>query len=97
MCKNLISNPPDVALNRVLAGLGQELVEATDEEIAEAAKKLGMNIRMKGSAAFLGVFGSMPKRIEDIFDVEDLRTAYVKFISGQRSLPPNDESGDDEH
>ncbi len=30
-------NPPEVALNRVLAGLEKELLDATDEEIDTAA------------------------------------------------------------
>ena len=52
MRKNLITMPPELALHRVLAGLEPELVEATDEEIEQAARDLGMDIHMKGSAAF---------------------------------------------
>lgn len=40
---------------RLLAALERELIEATDEEILEAASDLGMNPAMKGSAAFFGV------------------------------------------
>jgi hypothetical protein len=72
-------NPPEVALNRVLAGLEKELVEATDEEIELAAADLGMNVKMKGSAAFIGVIYTVPRRIEDIFDVGELRKAYLEF------------------
>jgi hypothetical protein len=72
-------NPPEVALNRVLAGLEKELVEATDEEIELAAADLGMNVKMKGSAAFIGVMYTVPKRIEDIFDLGELRKAYLKL------------------
>jgi hypothetical protein len=93
MRKKVIPIPADLALNRVLAGLEKELVEATDAEIEQAAEDLGMNLRMKGSAAFGGVLGPMPKRLEDIFDLGDLRRAYIKFLIGQRSLPPRDESG----
>lgn len=42
-------------LERLLAALEQELIAATDEEILEAARDLGMNPAMKGSAAFFGV------------------------------------------
>jgi len=59
---------PEAALDRVLAGLEKELVQATDEEIELAAADLGMNVRMKGSAAFFGVIYAFPKRLEDIFD-----------------------------
>jgi len=80
MRKNMIPIPPELALLRVLAGLEKELVDATDEEIEQAAQELGMNIRMKGSAAFAGVLGPMPKRLEDIFDLEELRRPYGKFL-----------------
>lgn len=39
----------------LLAALERELIEATDEEILEAARDLGMNPAMKGSAAFFGI------------------------------------------
>ena len=42
-------------LDRVLDALGEELVQATDEEILEAARDLGMDPTMRGSAAFLGL------------------------------------------
>lgn len=45
---------------RLLAALERELVEATDEEILEAASDLGMNPAMKGSAAFLGIATVFP-------------------------------------
>jgi hypothetical protein len=35
--------------------LERELIEASDEDILEAARDLGMNPMMKGSAAFLGL------------------------------------------
>jgi hypothetical protein len=42
-------------LEQLLAALERELIEATDEEILEAASDLGMNPAMRGSAAFFGV------------------------------------------
>jgi len=42
-------------LERLLLELERELTEATDEEILAAARELGMNPAMKGSAAFFGV------------------------------------------
>lgn len=42
-------------LEHLLAALERELIEATDEEILEAARDLGMNPAMKGSAAFFGI------------------------------------------
>jgi DNA-directed RNA polymerase specialized sigma54-like protein len=43
------------ALGRMLDQLDRELIEASDEEVLEAARDLGMNPMMKGSAAFLGL------------------------------------------
>ena len=40
---------------RLLAALERELIEATDQEILEAASDLGMTPAMKGSAAFFGI------------------------------------------
>lgn len=42
-------------LERLLAALERELIEATDEEILDAAGDIGMNPLMKGSAAFFGI------------------------------------------
>jgi hypothetical protein len=63
-------------LDRVLVALEKELVDASDDEIAEAAADLGMDLKMKGSAAFVGVLHSRPRRVEDIFELESLRWPY---------------------
>jgi hypothetical protein len=92
-------HPPEVALNRVLAGLEKELVEATDEEIELAARDLGMNLKMKGSAAFIGVRYTFPRRIEDIFELEQQRKAYLTSSRVTRSDLPKagkKDRGDDE-
>lgn len=43
---------PEVALERILEALEAGLIAARDDEIMDAAKDLGMNPAMKGSAAF---------------------------------------------
>ena len=80
MRKELKAPPAELALDRVLVGLERELVAATDEDIAAAASDLGMDLQMKGSAAFLGLFHSRPRRLEDFFDVEGLRAAYLRHL-----------------
>lgn len=52
---------------RLIAALERELIEATDEEILEAARDLRMNPLMKGSAAFFGLTTarSMPSARDD--------------------------------
>jgi hypothetical protein len=63
---------PEAALARVLDALEQDLIDASDEEILEAAKELGMNPMMKGSAAFMGLKYSGTARFSDFFDSETL-------------------------
>ena len=48
-------NTPELAFERLLLILEQELIDATDDEILEAARDLGMNPGMRGSSAFFGV------------------------------------------
>jgi hypothetical protein len=49
------ADTPEATLARILATFEQELIDATDAEIREAAQDLGMNLDMKGSAAFAGL------------------------------------------
>lgn len=55
MHTKLAQSTPAAALGRILDQLDRELIEASDEDILEAARDLGMNPMMKGSAAFLGL------------------------------------------
>ena len=66
---------PVAVLTRVLTALELELVDATDEEIMEAARDLGMNPDMKGSAAFVGLTFPVRARLADYFDLEAIRNA----------------------
>jgi hypothetical protein len=64
------ATPPELVLTRLLEALGEELIEASDEELLAAAAELGMKPMMKGSAAFMGLkFSSVP-RLSDYFDLE---------------------------
>jgi hypothetical protein len=88
MRTKMTPNPPEVALNRVLAGLERELVEATDEEIVQAAQDLGMDVKMKGSAAFIGVKYTIPRHAEEIFDLTAMREAYSEHVARKQSFLP---------
>jgi hypothetical protein len=55
MRTKLTITEPQAALDRLLDALANELIEVSDDEILGAAKELGMNPMMKGSAAFLGL------------------------------------------
>jgi len=46
---------PEVALERILEALEAGLIVARDDEIMDAAKDLGMNPAMRGSAAFADI------------------------------------------
>jgi hypothetical protein len=61
---------PEVALSRILEILGQELIDASDEEIKQAAKDLGMNPQMKGSAAFAGLKFPAEWQLSDFFELD---------------------------
>ena len=64
---------PEVVLTRILEALGQELIDATDEEIMEAAKDLGMDLQMKGSGAYAGLTFPAKWQLSDFFDVEAIK------------------------
>ena len=49
------STRPELALERLLLALEREVIAATGEELLAAARELGMNPGMKGSAAFFGI------------------------------------------
>jgi hypothetical protein len=50
---------PELGLERLLAALERDLLDATDQEILEGANELGMSPTLKGSAAFFGVTFTM--------------------------------------
>ena len=65
-------NPLDapIGLTRLLDALEAELIEASEEEILQAAQDLGMNPHMQGSAAFAGIFHSAKPRLADFYDIK---------------------------
>jgi hypothetical protein len=83
---------PEVVLTRILDALGQELIDASDEDIMAAAKDLGMDPHMKGSAAFLGL--TLPTRlnVSDVFDLEAIKDLIARKarerIGGATSTDP---------
>ncbi len=77
---------PQVALDRVLEALGQELIDASDEEIIGAAKDLGMDPTMRESSAFRGLkFPSTPQ-LSDFFEPEASRKLLA--AAGRAALDP---------
>jgi len=77
--------PPVPALDRILDALEHELLAASDDEVLAAANELGMRPDMKGSAAFIGLFGPVRPRLDDFFDLEALQ-AIRRSLGQDRDL-----------
>ena len=71
---------PEVVLTRVLEGLEPELVNATDEDITQAARDLGMDLSMKGSAAFLGLKPPFKLSPSEFFDLAGLDAQQLEAL-----------------
>jgi hypothetical protein len=81
---------PEMVLARTLEAFGQELVDASDEEIIEAAKELGMNLDMKASAAFLGLTSPTKSQVWDFFDVEAIKQHLAREARARIVTAPSD-------
>lgn len=68
-------------LDSVLVALERELLEASDDEIREAAKELRMNLDMKGAVAFMGLKFPMRMELEDVFDLSQVDEATQKRLA----------------
>jgi hypothetical protein len=84
MRTTLSSTAPATALGRILDRLDRELIEASDEEILEAARDLGMNPMMKGSAAFLGL---QSLSFAEFFDSDVLKSLLQDRAALNRAPP----------
>jgi len=78
---------PAAALGRILDQLDRELMEASDEDILEAARDLGMNPMMKGSAAFLGLRVPAMAQFADFFDSDALRSVLMDRAAQSAAAP----------
>lgn len=80
--RSLMPTASAMALGRILDQLDRELVEASDEDILEAARDLGMNPMMKGSAAFLGL---QSFSFAEFLDVDALRNVLLHSAAQERA------------
>jgi hypothetical protein len=81
---------PEAALGRILDALASELITVSDAEILEAAKDLGMNPMMKGSAAFIGLRTPAIADFADFFDPEILKglvLARAQAFAAEEATP----------
>jgi len=82
---------PEAALTRLLEALEQDLLDASDEEVMQAAKDLGMDPTMKGSAAFAGIRYRTKPRLSDFFDLDRSLPESRRTALPPRHKDPNDE------
>jgi hypothetical protein len=87
MRTKLTQSTPAAALGRILDQLDRELIEASDEDILEAARDLGMNPMMKGSAAFLGLRVPAMAQFLDFFDSDALRNVLLDRAAQNAAVP----------
>ena len=87
MRTKLTPTTPAAALGRILDQLDRELIEASDEDILEAARDLGMNPMMKGSAAFLGLRVPAMAQFADFFDSDALRSVLLERAAQNAAAP----------
>lgn len=78
---------PEVELTRILEAMEQELIDASDEEIMGAATDLGMDPKMRGSAAFAGIKFPAKPQLSDFFEFEVCKNAQVAAESIADSTP----------
>jgi hypothetical protein len=78
-------------LQRLLVALENELLEASDEEVRQAAGDLGINPDMKGSIAWMGVLFPGKMRRDEVLD-RDAIDAIRKLLR-RRLTPPDEQDG----
>jgi len=76
-------------LERVLEALGEVLIESTDEELLAAARELGMDPAMRGSAAFIGLKYPVLPRGADFFAPPAQRPSLSQRAESPTALPPS--------
>jgi len=64
---------PETALLRVLDALAQEAIDASDEQVIEAATDLRMDLNTKDSAAYSGLTYFARPQLAEFFDIEATR------------------------
>ena len=84
----------ELALMRVLDAFAQELVDVSDEEILDAAQGLGMDPRVRESAAYAGVIYPSRWQLSDFFDLDPRKAlqATARQIAGNPPTEQQDKS-----
>ncbi len=85
MRKQLKAGSATGALGRIFEALGQELIDAPDDEISAVARELGMNLEMRESAAFAGLTYPARPQLSDFFELEAFR--QMRLVDGGADTP----------
>lgn len=75
------------ALERVIDALAEELIESTDDELLQAAADLGMDVTMRGSAAFVGLKYPTVWQFADFFALPAHQGSRLSTDRGSKVLP----------
>jgi hypothetical protein len=78
---------PEAALDRLLTALEQELVEASEQEVLQAARDLGMKPESPGSAAFIGLTTPCIWQLSDFFELEESQRLMAAAVPPGRATP----------
>lgn len=78
----------ETALMRVLDAMAQDAIDASDEEITQAATDLRMDITSRHSAAFAGLTYFARPQLADFFDIEAPPRLSAPRIVGDRLKEP---------
>jgi hypothetical protein len=68
-------------LQRVLAALESELLQASDEEVRQAAADIRIDPDMKGSIAWRGILFPGKRRLDDVFDLAEFRKRWRQRLT----------------
>lgn len=88
---------PELGFARLLDALGQDLLDASDEEILAVAKELGQKPDMKGSIALFGVTYAWRRNIQAAVSAEQSKETSGSAGATRRSRlrPKGDEPPSD--
>ncbi|MGA2563096.1 MAG: hypothetical protein ABSF96_05990 [Steroidobacteraceae bacterium] len=88
------STPPELALERILIALERDVIDATEEELMTAARELGMNPSMKGSAAFFGVTEAIRAKVHSLLAAltpQEAKALRAQFGIDEAGRAPDEE------
>jgi hypothetical protein len=88
MRKKMMAAGGQTALARVLDALKQEMIDASDGEVREAARELGMDLTIKASAAYARPTYPSRAQLADFFEFEAVR--QVRLAAERSNVEPGD-------